>query len=186
MSVRSALTSLCLALSLAACGVEEAEPPAAQPFPLTGCAALDEASCNAAPRCVAVYGEEAAPQPVPVVAVATSGCMPFEPVQPLPFHHCEELAPVDGCAGLDEATCSVTPGCAVVVAGDGAPEGAVDVVAYPSHGGCVRVPGVPVPGPLPVDPPVEGVVCPAVACLLYCEQGYATDAAGCPACACLP
>ena len=183
MHFRAALTSLCLALSLSACGGLHREPPVARPYPLTGCAALAEEACNAAPGCVAIYGEEEAPQPVPWVATA-SGCMPF---QPAPFHHCE-AAPTDVCGGLDEATCNATPGCAVVESVTAVRSEAGDdaVAGPPSDGGCVPVPGAPGPSPLPVDPPVEGEVCPALACLLYCEGGYALDAAGCPTCACLP
>lgn len=227
MHFRAALSSFCLALSLSACGGTLHEPPVAQPYPLTGCSALAEEACNAAPGCVAIYGEEDAPQPVPRVATV-SGCMPFQPV---PFHHCE-AAPTDGCGGLDEATCNASPGCAVVEAVTAARSGAGDdaVAGPPSYGGCVpvpadpcagldevaclatpgcgmaavaygvpagvveaplpfacvQVPGAPGPSPLPVDPPAEGEVCPALACLLYCEGGYAVDAAGCPTCACLP
>jgi len=186
MTVRSSLSSLCLALSLSACGQFVQEPPVGRPEPLSGCAALGESACNAAPGCVAIYGEEDAPQPVPRVAVA-AGCMPFEPEQPLPYHHCEQVAPADPCAGLDEATCSATPGCAVVESMPGVSaelDGEVVAVA-PARTGCVQV-GV-VPEPLPVDPPVwGGAVCPAMACLVYCEQGEVLDVNGCPTCECLP
>ncbi|MBM4380460.1 MAG: hypothetical protein FJ086_14390 [Deltaproteobacteria bacterium] len=143
MDVRSALSSLCLALCLSACGLSGQQRPISEPHPLTGCSALDEASCNTAPSCVAIYGEEDAPQPVPVVA-ALSGCMPFEPVQPLPFHHCEDAAPADHCAGLGEAACSATPGCAYLEAMPAVKEGGVgpdaDAVAVsPAYGGCVQV-----------------------------------------------
>jgi hypothetical protein len=181
MNVRSAFAVLCL--SFAACsGTELPRPePMPLPNPLTGvCAGLDEGACNASPSCVAVYGVGEEPQPVPVVGVV-SGCMPFEPEPPAPFHHCEEMPPVDTCAGLDEVTCNATAGCQAQYEGGGialGPNADPAAVATVGYVGCAAVAG----GEVPPSPDV----CPAVACLIYCEHGEVLDANGCTTCECLP
>ena len=235
MNFRSALAALCL--SLAACSGMDVPPPQPMPLPnpLTGsCAGLDEGACNAAPSCVAIYGYGEEPQPVPVVGLV-SGCMPFEPEQPVPFHHCEEMAPADPCAGLDEATCTSTAGCQALYVGGGievdpsadpvdaafvgyagcatAPvldacagldevtctntpgcealyvggglvpgseDGSTGTTAVVGFAGCASVSG----GEEPPSPPTG--ICPAVACLIYCEHGEVVDANGCSTCECLP
>jgi hypothetical protein len=181
MTLRSALAAFCL--SFAACSGMESPPPEPMPLPhpLTGaCTGLDEGACNASPACVAVYGDGEEPQPIPVVGVV-GGCMPFEPEQPMPFHHCEEMPPVDTCAGLDESTCTQAVGCQPQYVGGGMAYGPnadpVDGVTV-GYAGCAQVPGGEVP-------PSPGA-CPAVACLLYCENGEVLDSNGCPTCECLP
>jgi hypothetical protein len=175
MPLRTVLSSLCLALALSACGgLLREQPPVAQPHPLTDCHALTEEGCNAAPGCVAIYGEEDAPQPVPMVATV-SGCMAFPPA---PFHHCEEAPTLDPCAGLDDSSCAATPGCALAVDDTGVSQGSSGAaILYRPVSRCV---------PAPVDPPQVdgGRACPAVACLLYCEHGEVLDENGCPTCAC--
>lgn len=180
MNLRSALAALFL--PFAACsGMEVLPEPLPLPNPLTSaCALLDEGSCNASPLCVAVYGYGEEPQPVPVVGLV-GGCMPFEPEQPMAFHHCEAMPHVDTCAALDEAACNATAGCQSQYAAEGVAYGPntdpVDGVVV-GFAGCAEVPGGEVP-------PSPGV-CPAVACLLYCANGEVLDANGCPTCACLP
>jgi hypothetical protein len=181
MHIRPALAALCL--TLAACSGMEALPePMPLPNPLTSaCTGLDEGACNTSPLCVAVYGDGEEPQPVPLVGLV-GGCMPFESEQPLPFHHCEAMPRVDTCAGLDEVSCTNAPGCQPQYVGGGiAVEPSADPVSVVTVGfaGCAVVQGG---GEVP---PSTGV-CPAVACLLYCENGEVLDANGCPTCECLP
>lgn len=159
-------------------------PPRPPPPPPPACATLDEAACNMSSACEAVYvdrgscactgggaarpcgpGDDCgAPDPIP----EPCDCPPPERV----FDQCRDRDP---CEGLDEAACNADPACEALYAPTRG-----DALCAPDHPRCGGT-GTGYAGcyTAPVD-------CPAVACTLYCEFGFATGADGCPECSCNP
>ncbi len=137
---------------------------------------LDEAACNAASACRAIYVEVACA----CAACEGPGCPPCEcPPPARNFVGCEDRS---GCDGLDEAACSADTACEPIYATPAcleAPEEPAPCIA----------PGPGCGGGCSEEPSYAGcrdrVECPLILCA-PCEYGTVVDQNGCATCECTP
>jgi Cys-rich repeat protein len=162
------------------------------------CEGLDEATCGATAGCEPLYAATlCACAPCAEGETCTCGC-------PAPgYAGCSEQVvkpepPTPICEGLDESGCIAMPGCAPTYFDDPG-------CGHGSYAGCVAYAEPPNPATCealgeseclkrsdcePVYASCGGFggcatrVCPAVACMLYCPNGFAKDAKGCDICSC--
>lgn len=131
-----------------------AEQP--EPPPADRCAGLEESACMFEPGCAPTYFATE-----PGVRCASDRCLGD-------FAGCVEAPDTRSCADLDEAACVANPKCEAFYWGDGGIPGIEVAGCQSSFVGCRDA----------------QQACPALACMLWCENGMARDENGCESCAC--